>query len=107
MTDALRQLMRSLPPGAVITDAQITGGYRRDRADIVAAGTPRAVIRPATAKDVSVALSWASAHRVPVVPRGAGHWDVRRGERDRRRCRGVAGKDDRHPRGQPAAAVRR
>ena len=72
MTDALRQLMQSLPPGAVITDAQITGGYRRDRADIVAAGTPRAVIRPATAGEVSVTLAWASAHQVPVVPRGAG-----------------------------------
>ena len=93
MTDALHQLVRSLPPGAVITDAQITGGYRRDRADIVAAGTPRAVIRPATVKDVSLILAWASANRVPVVPRGAGHWHVRRGERDRRRCRGVAGKD--------------
>jgi glycolate oxidase len=72
MTDALRQLMRSLPSGAVITDAQVTGGYRRDRADLVAAGRPRAVIRPATAGDVSVTLAWASAHRVPVVPRGAG-----------------------------------
>ena len=72
MTDALHQLVRSLPPGAVITDAQITGGYRRDRADIVAAGTPRAVIRPATVKDVSLILAWASANRVPVVPRGAG-----------------------------------
>jgi glycolate oxidase len=61
-----------LSAGAVVTDAEIIEGYRRDRAAIVPAGVPRAVVRPGTVAEVSSTLSWASEHGVPVVPRGAG-----------------------------------
>ncbi len=47
-------------------------GYRRDQAHLVAAGIPLALVRPRTTEQVSKVLAWAHAHRVPVVPRGAG-----------------------------------
>ena len=61
-----------LSAGALITDPQVIEGYRRDQAAIVGAGRPRAVVRAADVSDVSTALAWATAHQVPVVPRGAG-----------------------------------
>ncbi|HEY2266927.1 MAG TPA: FAD-binding oxidoreductase, partial [Streptosporangiaceae bacterium] len=61
-----------LSPGALVTDPQIIEGYQRDQAAIVPAGRPRAVVRATGVPDVSAALAWASANRVPVVPRGAG-----------------------------------
>ena len=61
-----------LSPGALVTDPDIIESYRRDRAAIVPAGQPRAVVRAASVADVSAALAWATANRVPVVPRGAG-----------------------------------
>jgi glycolate oxidase len=61
-----------LSPGALVTDPDVIEGYRRDRADIVPAGMPRAVVRAADLDDVRATLEWATAHRVPVVPRGAG-----------------------------------
>jgi glycolate oxidase len=61
-----------LSAGALVTDPQVLEGYRRDQAAIIPAGRPLAVLRAATVADVSAALAWASAHRVPVVPRGAG-----------------------------------
>src|ERR1700759_1750380 len=56
----------------VVTDPAITEGYRQDRAFDPSAGTPLAVVRPRCTEDVQTVLRWASAHRVPVVPRGAG-----------------------------------
>jgi glycolate oxidase len=61
-----------LSPGAVVTDDAVIEGYRRDRAAIVPAGRPRAVIRPSTVAEVSSTLRWATENAVPVVPRGAG-----------------------------------
>jgi glycolate oxidase len=69
VTDSLES---RLSPGALVTDPQVIEGYRRDQAALVPAGVPRAVVRAAGTADVSAALAWASAHRVPVVPRGAG-----------------------------------
>ncbi|WAJ47846.1 FAD-binding protein [Mycobacterium sp. Aquia_216] len=56
----------------VVTDPAITEGYRQDRAFDPSAGTPLAVVRPRCTEDVQTVLRWATAHRVPVVPRGAG-----------------------------------
>ena len=70
--DALAELVAALPDGMVITDAAITEGYRRDRALDRAAGKPAAVVRPHRTEEVQAVLRWASHHRVPVVPRGAG-----------------------------------
>src|SRR6202051_565193 len=56
----------------VVTDPAITEGYRQDRAFDPSAGKPLAVVRPRCTEEVQTVLRWASAHRVPVVPRGAG-----------------------------------
>jgi glycolate oxidase len=70
--DMLAGLIADLPEGMVITDPAITEGYRHDRAFDPSAGTPLAVVRPRCTEDVQTVLRWATAHRVPVVPRGAG-----------------------------------
>jgi glycolate oxidase len=72
MADEIPELERLLSPGALVTDPDIVAGYRRDRADIVPAGVPRAVVRATSLDDVRATLTWATGHRVPVVPRGAG-----------------------------------
>ena len=71
-SDALAGLVAELPDGMVVTDPAITEGYRQDRAFDPSAGKPLAVVRPRCTEEVQTVLRWASAHRVPVVPRGAG-----------------------------------
>jgi glycolate oxidase len=61
----------SLPSSAVLDRASVDT-YRRDCADLAPAGQPRAVVRARDTGDVAEALRWATAHRVPVVTRGAG-----------------------------------
>ena len=70
--DALAELTARLPDGAVVTDPAITEGYRQDRACDPSAGKPLAVVRPRRTEEVQTVLRWATAHRVPVGPRGAG-----------------------------------
>ncbi len=70
--DTLAGLIADLPDGMVVTDPAITDGYRHDRAFDPSAGTPLAVVRPRCTEDVQKVLRWATAHQVPVVPRGAG-----------------------------------
>ena len=70
--DALAALIAGLPDGMVVTDAGVTEGYRQDRAFDPSAGKPLAVVRPRRTEEVQTVLRWASAHRVPVVTRGAG-----------------------------------
>ena len=71
MTD-LAELAAELGEGVLVTDPDILASYRHDRAMDPAAGTPLAVVRPTKTEEVQAVLRWASAHRVPVVPRGAG-----------------------------------
>jgi glycolate oxidase len=70
--DALADLIAGLPDGMVVTDPTVTEGYRHDRAFDPSAGKPLAVVRPRRTEEVQTVLRWASANRVPVVPRGAG-----------------------------------
>src|SRR5690348_18029422 len=56
----------------VVTDPTVTEGYRQDRAFDPSAGKPLAVVRPRRTEEVQTVLRWATAHRVPVVTRGAG-----------------------------------
>ncbi len=56
----------------IVTDPDILGSYTRDRSTGSAAGEPFAVVFPRTAEQVSAVMQAAHAHRVPVVPRGAG-----------------------------------
>jgi glycolate oxidase len=71
-SDALAGLIAGLPDGTVVTDPAITVGYRQDRAFDASAGKPLAVVRPRSTEEVQTVLRWATANRVPVVPRGAG-----------------------------------
>jgi glycolate dehydrogenase FAD-linked subunit len=70
--DVLAELIAGLPDGMVVTDPTVTEGYRQDRAFDPSAGKPLAVVRPRRTEEVQTVLRWASASRVPVVPRGAG-----------------------------------
>jgi glycolate dehydrogenase FAD-linked subunit len=68
----LATLTSTLPDGAVLTDPDVTASYRQDWARDPNAGQPLAVVRATCTDDVVATLRWASSHRVPVVPRGAG-----------------------------------
>ncbi|MUL46000.1 FAD-binding protein [Mycobacterium sp. CBMA293] len=72
MHPALPSLIADLPDDAVVTDPDIVASYRQDRAQDPDAGTPIAVVRPRSTEEVQTILRWASAHKIPVVPRGAG-----------------------------------
>jgi glycolate oxidase len=68
----LAALADTLPSSAILTDPDVLDSYRRDQANFVEAGTPLAVVRPASTAEVQEAVRIASRHHVPVVPRGAG-----------------------------------
>ncbi|MEO9138948.1 MAG: FAD-linked oxidase C-terminal domain-containing protein [Jatrophihabitans sp.] len=68
----LDELIDALPPDTVITDPDVVATYRQDWARDPNAGTPLAVVRANDTEDVQATLRWATKHRVPVVPRGAG-----------------------------------
>ena len=69
---ALAELVTELPEGTVVTDPDILASYRHDRAADPNAGMPLAVVRPHRTEEVQAVMRWASANKVPVVPRGAG-----------------------------------
>ncbi|RYB93080.1 FAD-binding protein [Nocardioides oleivorans] len=69
---AVDALVASLPDGVVVTDAERVEKYRHDRFEDLPAGVPCAVVRAEGTEQVQAALRWATQHRVPVVPRGAG-----------------------------------
>jgi len=68
----LAELIANLPDGTVVVDPDILASYRQDRAVDPNAGTPLAVVRPRRTEEVQTVMRWATAHKVPVVPRGAG-----------------------------------
>ena len=68
----LMSLAAELGEGVLVTDPDILGSYRHDRAADPNAGTPIAVARPTKTEEVQAVLRWASAHKVAVVPRGMG-----------------------------------
>ncbi|MFI9464573.1 FAD-binding oxidoreductase [Streptomyces xiamenensis] len=72
LTAPLDALARALTPGALSVDGAARRAASTDRSGAVPRGLPRAVVRAGTADDVAATLAWATAHRVPVVPRGAG-----------------------------------
>jgi glycolate oxidase len=70
--EALEELRTALPGDVVVTGADAVEKYRHDWSRDPSAGTPVAVVRAEDAAQVQTALRWATAHGVPVVPRGAG-----------------------------------
>ncbi len=70
--EALEELCAALPGDVVVTGPDAVEKYRHDWSRDPSAGTPVAVVRAEDAAQVQTAVRWAAAHRVPVVPRGAG-----------------------------------
>ncbi|MDF5752307.1 FAD-linked oxidase C-terminal domain-containing protein [Spongiactinospora sp. TRM90649] len=64
-------LVKALPHGRVITDPDVMDSYARDRT-FLDPGAPLGVVLAAGRDDVVETMRWATEHRVPVVPRGAG-----------------------------------
>ncbi|MGE3664131.1 MAG: FAD-binding oxidoreductase [Pseudonocardia sp.] len=65
-------LRAALPPGRVLTDPDVVERYRHDEAEWAEYGRPVAVVRPEGTAEVAAVVRACAAHRVPVVPRGAG-----------------------------------
>jgi len=72
MPVALDELIAAIGDSGVLTDPDVVERYRQDWARDPDAGRPLAVVRARSTEDVQTTLRWASQHRVPVVPRGAG-----------------------------------
>jgi glycolate oxidase len=70
--ERVSSLADKLNPGVVVTDPDVMTSYRFDRSNAEHAGTPLAVVRAESTDDVQKVMRWASEHRIPVVPRGAG-----------------------------------
>ena len=68
----LAVLHRSLRPGQVVTDPDITAGYARDMMPSAPAGRPLAAVFPESTADVAAVVLACAQARVPIVPRGAG-----------------------------------
>ncbi|MFG1821435.1 FAD-binding oxidoreductase [Microbispora bryophytorum] len=71
MNELTSALAAALPGGRVLTDPDVVDSYARDRT-FVPPGRPLGVVLADSRDDVVATLRWASEHRVPVVPRGAG-----------------------------------
>jgi glycolate oxidase len=57
---------------AVTVDETVVNATRTDKSGWVATGTPLAVVKARTIADVQTLMRFATEHRLPVVPRGAG-----------------------------------
>ncbi|MEV2268191.1 FAD-binding oxidoreductase [Nonomuraea africana] len=68
MIDAL---VKALPEGRVLTDPDVVDSYARDRT-FLEPGKALGVVLATTRDEVVTTMRWATEHRVPVVPRGAG-----------------------------------
>lgn len=64
--------LRSLVGEALRTDTEALEAARADKSGHVAHGYPLGVVEARTIADVQSTLRWATEHRIPIVPRGAG-----------------------------------
>jgi glycolate oxidase len=67
----LAEIARALPGDAVITDRDVREAHARDESEAKGA-IPDAVIRARSAAEIAAVMRAASAHDVPVTPRGGG-----------------------------------
>lgn len=58
--------------GRVVTDPDQVGAYCTDEHSYVTPGRPVGVVVARTREDVVATMRWATANRMPVIPRGAG-----------------------------------
>ncbi|HWL01740.1 MAG TPA: FAD-linked oxidase C-terminal domain-containing protein, partial [Microbacteriaceae bacterium] len=70
--DVIDELRSVLPGDALVVDPARMSGYRYDRAHLSDAGTPLAIVKPATTAEVQTVVRIAAAHRTPIIVRGAG-----------------------------------
>ena len=70
--DVVTALLAALPPDAVATDPATIARCATDWTGLHSRGPAAAVVRPADVADVRETLRIATAHRTPVVVRGAG-----------------------------------
>ena len=68
----LDELRAAVGADGVLTDADVTAGYARDMMPLAPAGSPLAVVLPRDTAAVQAAVRLCAAHRIPIVPRGAG-----------------------------------
>ncbi|MCG2624929.1 FAD-binding protein [Arthrobacter sp. I2-34] len=68
----LGEMVQIVGEANVLTDPDLTGGYRRDMQPLAEAGTPLAVVRPATTAEVAAIVKACAKAGIPLVPRGAG-----------------------------------
>src|ERR1044072_6699884 len=108
--DLLTDLTDTLGADAVLTDPDVTEGYRRDMMPLAPHGAPLAVVLPGNTAEVqAVGRAWAGAGGGSGARGGGGQRAGRRGERDRglRGARDDADERDRGGRpGQPARGRR-
>ena len=71
-SDVIAAIRGALPDLRLLTEPVDREPYRRDETAYLEAGLPLAVALPTTTAEVAALLRLASAHHVPVVPRGAG-----------------------------------
>jgi FAD/FMN-containing dehydrogenase len=67
--DAVAELIAALPPGTVLTGAEIGDRHKSDESR-TGRSLPKAVVRPASTAEVATALAICDRHRQPVVPQG-------------------------------------
>src|SRR5688500_18921336 len=72
MSAFLDELRTRLPDLRLLTEETDRESYRRDETAHFEPGLPLAVALPSSTTDVAELMRLATAHRVPVVPRGAG-----------------------------------
>lgn len=71
-TDLVRELSRLLSEGQVLHDEESLGKYSHDDAEWAPFAAPLAVVLARSTAEVSAVVSYAAAHGIKVVPRGAG-----------------------------------
>jgi glycolate oxidase len=69
---SIRSALSELLGAAVITDPETLQALRADKSGQLSAGAPLAVVEARSIEDVQATLRFATEHRIPVVPRGAG-----------------------------------
>jgi len=69
-TTVLAQLALAVPAAQLLTGPR-ADAYLRDQSDGTPAGTPLAVVLPASTEQVAAVVQVAAAHRIPIVPQGA------------------------------------
>jgi glycolate oxidase len=72
VTALLADLRAAVGGAAMIDDPELLASYRNDHAVGAEAGEPMVAVFPTSTEQVSAVLTAATAHRTPVVPRGAG-----------------------------------